>query len=78
PFRQAHEITGKIVRHCIKNKKQLGEISINEFRNFSNTISKDIYSRLSAENSVKAKNSRGGTAPSEVKKQIKRLKHLIR
>ncbi len=78
PFRQAHEITGKIVRHCIKNKKQLGEISINEFRNFSNTISKDIYSRLSAENSVKAKNSRGGTSPSEVKKQIKSLKRLIK
>ncbi len=78
PFRQAHEITGKIVRYCIKNKKQLEEISINEFRNFSNIISKDICSRLSAENSVNAKNSRGGTSPSEVKKQIKRLKKLIR
>ncbi|MDO8747450.1 MAG: lyase family protein, partial [Thermodesulfovibrionales bacterium] len=78
PFRQAHEITGKIVRYCIKNKKQLGEISINEFRNFSNTISKDVYSCLSAENSVKAKNSRGGTSPSEVEKQIKRLKQLIK
>lgn len=78
PFRQAHEITGKIVRYCIKNKKQLGEISINEFRNFSQIISKDIYSRLSAENSVKAKSSRGGTSPVEVKKQIKRLTHLIK
>lgn len=78
PFRQAHEITGKIVRYCIKNKKQLGEISITEFRNFSQFISKDIYSRLSAENSVKAKNSRGGTSPSEVKKQIKSLKRLIK
>ncbi|MCX5717058.1 MAG: argininosuccinate lyase [Nitrospirae bacterium] len=78
PFRQAHEITGKIVRYCIKNKKQLGEISLAEFRNFSNVISKDIYLHLSAENSVKAKNSRGGTSPSEVKKQIKRLKRLIK
>ena len=53
-------------------------MSINEFRNFSNIISKDIYSRLSSENSVKAKNSRGGTSPSEVKKQIKSLKRLIK
>lgn len=78
PFRQAHEITGKIVRYCIKNKKQLEEISVAEFRNFSNIISKDICSRLSAENSVNAKNSRGGTSPSEVRKQIKRLKQLIK
>jgi argininosuccinate lyase len=78
PFRQAHEITGKIVRYCVKNKKQLGEISLAEFRSFSNVISKDIYLHLSAENSVRAKNSRGGTSPSEVKKQIKRLKRLIK
>ncbi|MDP3260224.1 MAG: argininosuccinate lyase, partial [Thermodesulfovibrionales bacterium] len=78
PFRQAHEITGKIVRYCIKNKKQLEEISVTEFRNFSNIISKDICSRLSAEDSVNAKNSRGGTSPSEVRKQIKSLKRLIK
>jgi len=78
PFRQAHEITGKIVRYCIKSKKGLGEISLAEFRNFSNVISKDIYLRLSPENSVNAKISKGGTSTPEVKKQIKRMKKLIK
>jgi len=77
PFRQAHEITGKIVRYCIKNKKELGEVSLAEFRNFSNVISKDIYPRLSAESSVNAKISRGGTSPSEVKKQINKLQQRL-
>jgi len=78
PFREAHEITGKIVLYCIRNKKQFEELSINEFKKFSSAIAKDIYSRIRAEDSIKAKTSRGGTAPSEVKKQIKRLKQLIK
>lgn len=78
PFREAHEITGKIVLYCIKNKKELTGLSINEFKKFSPAIAKDIYSRIRAEDSIKAKTSRGGTAPSEVRKQIKRLKQLLR
>ncbi len=78
PFREAHEITGKIVLYCIKNKKELKGLSINEFKKFSSAIAKDIYSRIRAEDSIKAKTSRGGTAPSEVRKQIKRLKQLLR
>lgn len=78
PFREAHEITGKIVLYCIRNKKQFEELSINEFKKFSPSIAKDIYPHIRTEDSVKAKTSRGGTAPSEVKKQIKRLKQLIK
>lgn len=78
PFREAHGITGKIVLYSIKSKKLLKELSIDELKRFSPSISKDIYSHLKAEDSVKARLSRGGTAPSEVKKQIKRLKQLLK
>lgn len=78
PFREAHEITGRIVLYCIKNKKELKGLSINEFKKFSPAIAKDIYFRIRAEDSVGAKKSRGGTAPSEVRKQIKRLKQLTK
>ncbi len=77
PFREAHGITGKIVLHSIRSKKLLKELSIEEFNKFSPSISKDIYPHLRPEDSVKARISRGGTAPSEVKKQIKRLKQLL-
>ncbi len=78
PFRKAHEITGKIVLHCVKEKKQLRELSINEFKKFYPLIKKDIYSHIEAEDSVKAKTSRGGTAPDEVRRQIRRLEKLIK
>jgi argininosuccinate lyase len=77
PFRQAHEITGRIVRSAIKQNKKLEEISLSEFQKFSPLIQEDIYTRLSVKDSVWNKKSLGGTSPSEVKKQTKRLKKLI-
>ncbi len=77
-FRKAHEITGKIVLYCIKEKKQFRELSINKLKIFSPLIKKDIYSHIEAEDSVKAKTSRGGTAPDEVRRQIRRLEKLIK
>src|SRR4030043_834694 len=78
PFRKAHEITGKIVLYCIKRNKQFGELSINEFRKFSPLIEKDIYSHIEIEDSVKSKMSKGGTSPDEVRRQIRRLRKIIR
>ncbi|MEW6585541.1 MAG: argininosuccinate lyase [Nitrospirota bacterium] len=77
PFRQAHEITGMIVLFALKQKRSLSDLSIEEFRKYSPVIKNDIYSRLSAEESVKNKKSPGGTSPVEVKKQIRRLKKLV-
>ncbi len=78
PFREAHEVTGRIVLHCIENRKRLEALSIEELKKFSYLIGEDIYSNIEAEESVKARRSRGGTAPSEVRKQIKRLRSVIR
>jgi argininosuccinate lyase len=77
PFRSAHEVTGKIVAHCIKKGKALAELSIGELRRFSTLFKKDVLDALSAEASVRSKDSEGGTSPAQVKKQIRRLKALI-
>ena len=76
PFRQAHEITGKIVRYCIKNKN-----SLKKFLSPNSGIFLLLFQKTSARASRKfreCKDSRGGTSPSEVRKQIKRLKQLIK
>lgn len=76
PFRTAHEVTGKMVRFCIEGDKKLAEITLDEFKRFAPEISKDIYSVLSARESVNARNSFGGTAPAMVKEQIKRFRKI--
>jgi argininosuccinate lyase len=77
PFREAHEITGKIVLYCIKNKVELRELALKELKSFSPVIAKDIFHALDPVASVKARSSYGGTSPSQVLKQIKRYKKLL-
>jgi argininosuccinate lyase len=70
PFRQAHEVIGKIVLYCIQNKKYLLDINIEEYRGFSKLFHNDIYKILMPEHVAGARNSYGGTSPEQVAKQI--------
>jgi argininosuccinate lyase len=81
PFREAHEIVGKIVMKYSKGDKELSDISIREFKQFSPLISKDIYKTLGAENYIKQYKSHGSTAPGLVQKRLsaweKKLKQQV-
>ncbi|HHW19787.1 argininosuccinate lyase [Thermodesulfovibrio thiophilus] len=74
PFRLAHEITGKIVLHCIEHGKKLSEMKIREFKEFSDKIEEDVYNILTASGSIEAKKSYGSTSKQMLIKQIKLLK----
>ncbi len=76
-FREAHNITGKIVLMAEKKKKLLSELSLKEFKTIEPKINKDIFNYVSIENSVARKNSYGGTNINQVIKAIKRAKKKI-
>jgi len=81
PFREAHHVTGTIVGIAEKGGLTLEEVPLEVMQSVEGRITKDIYSVLSVENSVKSRKSYGGTAPQNVRKMaqnwIKRLeKHL--
>jgi argininosuccinate lyase len=71
PFRDAHEVIGKIVLYSIQNGKYLLDLSLDEYQQFSPLFESDIYVILSPEHVVSARNSYGGTSPLQVKEQIK-------
>ena len=77
PFREAHEITGRIVLHCIKKNIGLHELDLKELKSFSQAISKDIFPSLEPAASVRERSSYGGTSPSQVLKQIKKYKKIL-
>jgi len=77
PFREAHEITGRIVLHCIKKNIGLHELDLKELKAFSQAISKDIFPCLEPAASVRERSSYGGTSPSQVIKQIRRYKKIL-
>lgn len=74
PFRQAHEIVGKTVRYCIENNKDIPELSIDEFRSFSESIEDDIYEFVTLDASVNARRATGGTAREAVERELKRAR----
>jgi len=67
PFREAHEVVGKIVMRAIEAGKELEEM---ELREFSELIEEDVYQALSIESTLKAKSQIGGTAREVVDKAL--------
>ncbi len=74
PFRHAHEITGKAVRHAIEKDFGLQDLTLKELRGFSNVIQKDVFKALSVQSCVERRTSYGGTAPSVVREQLRRAR----
>ncbi|MBN2644911.1 MAG: argininosuccinate lyase [Desulfuromonadaceae bacterium] len=74
PFRQAHEVVGKTVRYCVETGKDIPELSLEEFRTFSELIEADIYDYVTLEASVNARKATGGTAREAVEREIARAR----
>jgi argininosuccinate lyase len=70
PFREAHEITGKVVQYCIEHKMYFGNLDLEALRQFSTKFESDIFECILPQSSVDHKQSAGSTNPHEVKKQI--------
>jgi argininosuccinate lyase len=73
PFREAHEISSKIVRYALDKGSYLRDLKIEEFKSIENKIEIDIYEKLNPINVVNRRNSLGGTSPTRVKEQIESL-----
>ena len=77
PFRQAHHVTGTIVALAEKQGKTLGAMDLADMQKIEPKITKDIYSVLTPLASAKSRTSYGGTAPKEVRKQVKRWRRVL-
>lgn len=76
-FRQAHEIVGKIVLHCLKTGNVLEKMSGNELREFHPDFGDDALKILPHEAVMSARTSQGGTAPRVVDEQIDMARALL-
>lgn len=77
PFREAHEVVGKLVSYAVDSGKDLSALSLQEMRKFSDLIDADVFNVLTLEGSVNSRNHPGGTAPEQVKKAIKQAESVI-
>ena len=70
PFRESHAIVGQVVLNCIQNGKYLLDLTLDEFKSFSELIDVDIFDVLRPETVVNARDVAGGTARKRVEVQI--------
>jgi len=73
PFREAHEITGRVVRHCLERGISPVDLSADELREFSNDFGDDVVRLLEPSRSIDRRKSPGGTAGSNLRKRLRRL-----
>lgn len=67
PFRDAHHVVGRLVRWCIVEDRTLEDLSLDEFKQFSEIFEVDILQAVKVESSVAARTSEGGTSPARVR-----------
>lgn len=74
PFRDAHEITGKLVSFCEKNSLQLHEVADADMAAISPKLTPEVRDVLSVSGSIRARAGAGGTALPRVLEQITALR----
>ncbi|KZE40173.1 argininosuccinate lyase [Bhargavaea cecembensis] len=77
PFREAHEVTGKLVFTCIQKGCVLKDLSLSDMQEESTLIEEDIYDVLAPVAAVRRRNSYGGTGFDQVRVQIGKAKEVL-
>ena len=77
PFREAHHVTGALVRRAEERGVDLAELSLDEMQSAHPGIVAEVYQVLGVDNSVASRASYGGTAPAQVRAQIRRWREAL-
>jgi argininosuccinate lyase len=78
PFREAHEISGSLVRFCEENALELDELTDEQYAQVSPRLRGEVRAALTVEASLNARSSPGGTAPVRVVEQLAALTQRVR
>ncbi len=76
PFRDAHHITGALVAMAEAQGCDLPDLTLEQMKSAHNGITNEVFDVLGVENSVNSRTSYGGTAPVQVRAQIKRWRDM--
>jgi argininosuccinate lyase len=77
PFRDAHHVTGSLVAMAEAEGCDLPDLSLAQMQSVHADITEDVFSVLTVEASVASRTSYGGTAPVQVRAQVKRWREVL-
>jgi len=77
PFRQAHEVAGQVVKHCVEKKCGIEDLNLKGLQTFSPLFASDVVEKLKPVSVMRARTTQGGTGVVPVKIQIEHAKELV-
>ena len=77
PFREAHGVTGRVVRAALERGRELTSFTLEELRQFSDRFEKGVFARLTVQAAIDRKAQIGGTARGQVEQRIKQLERML-
>lgn len=78
PFRQAHEVIGKLTAHSIESKTAFPDMTLGEFQQFSDAFGPDVHQVLDVETALKARKGIGAPSPANVNRQLSRWERRVK
>ncbi len=78
PFREAHSISGKSVAYALGANKELHDLTVDEFKKFSDLIDSDVFEYLSIEKMISRRVTHGGTGYDNVQQAIKQAEQDLK
>jgi argininosuccinate lyase len=70
PFRQAHEVIGKLVAHCGTSGRSFGELALDDYRQFSDAFAEDVFAVLKVDTALAARQGIGAPSPAQVELRL--------
>ena len=77
PFREAHNVVGRLVAYCESNRKELRRLTLDEYKQHSELFEADVLA-IDVWSSLRSRDVPGGTAPRRVANAIRRARTILR
>jgi argininosuccinate lyase len=78
PFRQAHEVIGKLVAFCLEQKRGFAELNLEEFRQFSEKFGPDVFSILNLDRAIDSRTAIGAPSRKNVAAELEAWNAILR
>ncbi len=78
PFRQAHEVIGKLTAHSLESGTPFPEMTLEDFRQFSDAFGADVHQVLDVDTALKARKGIGAPSPTNVNRQLSRWERRLK
>jgi argininosuccinate lyase len=78
PFRDAYNVTGRLVRDCIEKGETLETLPLNDYKAAHHAFDQDVYEAIDLNRCVRLRNVDGGPAPEAVRRQIDAVKEILK